>query len=146
MADAHQSQGATLFIDDGSGSPTVFTQIGGVKDFSGPDGKATVIDKSDLSSTYKEKLMGLPDEGNIQFTLNFISGDAGQLAAIAARTARRRAQFKLTIPAGAQNSVADPAQSMLFYGYVLSFQEKGGVDKLVEATIDIAIDGQISRV
>src|SRR5262245_33057464 len=121
MADAHQVQGAKLYISGvagaGAGSPTVFTQVKGLQSFSGPDGKATVIDKTDLDSAAKEKLMGLPDEGNISFDCNYVSGDAGQLACDTARTDRTRRQFLLTIPAGSQDPSNNASKSIYFWGY-----------------------------
>lgn len=140
MADAHQVQGAQLFIGQ-SGSPTVFLQVAGFQSFSGPDGKATVIDKTDLDSAAKEKLMGLPDEGNISFDCNFISADAGQLECDNARTTRTRRQFKLTIPASAQAPATNVARSIYFWGYVLGLTLSGGVDAIVKSKIDVTIDG-----
>lgn len=146
MTDATQSQGTRFFIQDASGSPTVFAEIGGVKDFTGPGGKTTIIDASTLASTAKEKLPGLPDEGQFSLTGNFISGDAGQLICIAARTARTRRQFRVDFPAGSQNPSANPAQSCYFFGYIVEYAQKGGVDKLDEVSITIEIDGSVTRV
>lgn len=143
--DATQSQGTRFFIG-ASGSPSSFVEILGIKDFTGPGGKTTIIDASTLASTAKEKLPGLPDEGQFTLTGNFISGDAGQLACIAARAARERRQFHVDLPAGAQNPAANPAQSVYFFGYVVEYSQKGGVDKLDEVSIMIEIDGAVTRV
>lgn len=146
MSDATQSQGFTLSVQDSTGSPSNFLAIAGIKDFTGPGGKTTVIDASTLSSTAKEKLPGLPDEGQFQITCNFISGDVGQQELIAIRTSRVRRQFQGVIPAGSQNPSGDPAQNLLFFGYCTEASQKGGVDKLVEITFTIEIDGKVSRV
>jgi hypothetical protein len=143
---ATQSQGTQFYISDSTGSPTVFKEITGVKDFTGPGGKTTILDASTLSSTAKEKLPGLPDEGSYSLTVNYKSGDAGQVECLAARLARSRRQFKVTSPADSQDPVTNPAQSEYFWGYVTGFTEKGGVDKIKEAAIDIEIDGPVTRV
>ena len=59
-----ESQGTTLGRGDAA-SPEVFTSIGEVTQIGGPTGSATVIDISNLSSTRREKIMGLPDEGQV---------------------------------------------------------------------------------
>lgn len=60
------SQGSTLKIKIGS----TFTLVKGMTDFNGLGGGApTVIDVTDLSSTRKEKLVGLADEGQIKISL-----------------------------------------------------------------------------
>jgi len=65
--------GATLEIgtaDDAGvtvpGSDT-FTAIGGVKSFSGPSGDKGEVDVTDLASTGKEYLGGIPDYGEVAF-------------------------------------------------------------------------------
>ncbi len=146
MGDATQSQGTRFFIGDSTGSPTNFLEILGVKDFTGPGGKTTIIDASTLASTAKEKLPGLPDEGSFSLTCNFISGDVGQKECIAARSLRARRQFHVDFPAGSQSPIADPAQLVYFFGYVIEASQKGGVDKLNELTISIEIDGPITRI
>lgn len=146
MPDATQSQGTRFYIADANGSPTNFLEIQGIKDFTGPGGKTTIIDASTLASTAKEKLPGLPDEGQFSLTGNFISGDAGQAACIVARTARARRQFHVDFPAGSQSPAANPAQSVYFFGYVTEYSQKGGVDKLDEMTITVEIDGPVTRI
>ena len=68
MANAIETQGVTIGVS--TGSPTSFSNIGNVTDFSGPGGQATVIDVSNLDSTFREKIMGLPDEGQFTFNIN----------------------------------------------------------------------------
>lgn len=65
--------GATLEIgtaDDGGatapGSDT-FTAIGAVRSFTGPGGDKPEIDVTDLASTGKEYLGGIPDNGEVTF-------------------------------------------------------------------------------
>jgi hypothetical protein len=70
-------RGSTLHINV-AGSPTLFLKIGNITDITGPGGQGTVIDVSNLDSVAREKLMGLFDEGQLQFNINL---DPGRLDA-----------------------------------------------------------------
>ncbi|MDY6844227.1 MAG: hypothetical protein SVW57_09090, partial [Thermodesulfobacteriota bacterium] len=45
-------------------------KIGDITSFNGPTGSAAVIDVTNLGSTAKEKMMGIPDEGQFSFEVN----------------------------------------------------------------------------
>jgi hypothetical protein len=145
MADKHQSQGSKLYIATEL-SPTSWVEVKGIKSFDGPGGQATVIDASDLSSTFREKLMGLADEGQITFGGNYISSDPGQAECLEARENRERRQFRMDIPAAAVSPATNPAESWYFFGFVLGFNIAGGVDNLIEANITVEVDGAVVRV
>lgn len=64
------SNGATLAIGDGGG-PETFNAIGGIISYGGfGAGSATVIDVTDLSDTYKQKIAGQIDSGEISLSCN----------------------------------------------------------------------------
>lgn len=110
-------------------------KVGGVKDFSGLGGGSTaIIDATDLDSTAKEKLMGLPDEGTCSFSMNYQPTDAGQAALETARGTREVAKFELTL--GAQKFAWD--------GFVTKVEKSGGVDALVALAVDVEITGPIT--
>ena len=92
---ALESQGMTLGRGDAA-SPEVFTTIPEATNFSGPGGSAAVIDVTDLSSTAKEKRMGLNDEGQLSFTINYIPANTVHAGLRADRTARTLRVFRLT--------------------------------------------------
>ena len=72
------SQGVTFKVGDGGG-PEVFNTVGEVTTISGlRGGSAQVIDVSTLASTRREKIMGLPDEGQITVGLNYDPADSQQ--------------------------------------------------------------------
>ncbi len=135
MAKAIESQGVTLKVS--SGSPTEFSSIGNVVDFSGPGGQASVIDVSNLDSTFREKLMGLPDEGQITFNVNLDPDNTQHSLLRSARQSRTRLEFRLTL------TDATPATGT-FFGYVLGFVIAGGVDQAVKAAITVEIDGAVT--
>jgi hypothetical protein len=125
----------TLTAANGTITPLAYLEVGEITDFDGPSGSASVIDTTNLQSTAKEKLMGLPDEGQFSLTINRQPDDAGQLAVSAARKARTEKNFKLTLSDGSVLS---------FAGYVLGDTWSGGVDGKVSGSITIEISGAVS--
>lgn len=129
------SSGYTAYDSAGTFTPATYTEVSEITDWSGPDGQATVIDTTHLQSTYKEFLMGLPDEGQVTFTMNRDFSDAGQSACIAAREARAPIGFKMTYSDGTYQT---------FDAVVLSFSISGAVDDKVPASMVIKITGAVT--
>ncbi len=127
------TRGTLLYINV-NGSPTSFSKIGNVTDFSGPGGQATVLDASNLESVMKEKLMGLPDEGQFTFTINLDPDDTTHQAVRDARKNKTLCEFKLTL-------TDTTATNIVFFGYVLGFQISGGVDQVLKAAVTVEVDG-----
>lgn len=128
------SQGTTLTITVSGGSPI---NVAGFTDFSGlGSGTATIIDASDLSSSAKQKMIGLPDEGNAKIMLNYVEGDAGQAAMEAARAARALAHFIITLTSGTKYA---------YDGYVQTFDKSVAVDKLVTISASTEITGSVTK-
>jgi hypothetical protein len=134
-SNAIETQSTILKMGDTSGVG-ITTVIGEVTSFSGPGGSATVIDVSNLASTAKEKLMGLADEGQFKFEINYVPGDTGHKALIAARASRAKKFFKLIYSNDAEAAWA---------GYVLAFEISGGVDAVVGASVTIEITGSVTH-
>jgi acetylornithine deacetylase/succinyl-diaminopimelate desuccinylase-like protein len=132
---AIESQGVTLQYT--VGSPSGMAGIANVTSFSGPGGSASVIDVTNLSSTAKEKLMGLPDEGQFSIDINFDPDDSSHQALRGARVSRTRTEFKI-------NFTDSTPASATFWGYVLGFAISGAVDQQVKAAITIEIDGPVT--
>lgn len=74
---AINSQGSKIYHDTGN-SPGAYQEIENVKTITGPSGTAALIDVSNLSSTRKEYLPGLADNGQLQLECQFIGGAASQ--------------------------------------------------------------------
>lgn len=136
MAKAIESQGITIQISVGN-SPSAFSTIANVTSFKGPGGSATVIDVSNLSSVAKEKLMGLPDEGQFTLDLNFDPDAATHQALRDARRNRTPCEFKI-------NFTDTTPMAAIFAGYVLGFEISGQVDQQVKASATIEIDGAVT--
>src|SRR3954453_7011875 len=93
-SNAFNSQGTTI-AREGS-TPGTYVNIAEIRSFTGPGGTAAVIDATSLSSTGKEKVMGLQDEGTLSMDLSFSPGDSGQQALLADRAAQLKKNFKIT--------------------------------------------------
>jgi len=133
---ALESQGM-LFQRLADGSPTTYQTITEIKSFSGPGGSASIIDVTDLQSTSKEKRMGLADEGQISFTMNYVPTDAVHVLLRADRASRVIRGFK------AKFTDAGPT-AWTFNAFVTGFALSGGVDGVVEAAVTLEISGSIT--
>ena len=138
MAKAIESQGIVLAYSVGN-SPTSFVNIVNVTGFKGPGGSASVIDVSNLNSVAKEKLMGLPDEGQFTLDINFDPDAVSHQALRNARAARTPMEFKITF-------TDVTATTAVFSGYVLGYEISGAVDTNVKAALTIEIDGAVAWV
>ena len=126
----------TAYSSGGTATPVTFTTVGEISDFDGPGGAAAVIDTTHLTSTAKEKLMGLPDEGQFTFSMNWIPTDTGQSACRTARTARTLKAFRVTY--------TDSGPTVqTFDAYVLNFTSSGAVDDKVTGNITLEISGAV---
>lgn len=70
------TQGATISVRNSADSADIL--IGQVTSISGPSSSRDEIDDTNLSSTAKEYLLGLIDNGEIQLSCACKPGDAGQ--------------------------------------------------------------------
>lgn len=138
-SNALESQGMKLKIDLGSASPSVYTEIPDAKNINFRTGSATVIDTTDLSSTAKEKRMGLQDEGQCTFTLNFIPQEAAHAELLRAKSDRQQREFELEL-------TDTPATRYRFAGFVLSVPISAGVDAVVESNVTVEITGSVTKV
>ncbi len=129
------SQGIVLAINDDA-SPLTFLPMAESVDIVGPDGQANIIDATHHGSVARDKLMGLPDEGQVTFSGNLVVADAGQLEARAARDAQRLANFEITLPDAG-------SQVIEFSGFVLQFALAAPTDDKITLNITIEISGPV---
>jgi predicted secreted protein len=112
--------------------PSTFAPLGEVISYTGPGGKAQIIDITNLASVAKEKLPGLPDDGSFNMVCNFSGGDDGQQAMEAARLAQTKKSFKV---------VLTDTTAIAFDAYVMEFSLSGKADSKVELTLGLEITG-----
>lgn len=132
---ALEAQGTYFYVWNTALSPDAWDSCC-ITDFSGPGGSASVIDVSTLCSTRKEKIMGLPDEGQFSITGNYDPEDSAQLFLQTLRAGRTLGSFRLSLS-------DSPITHLTFSGYVLSFQISGAVDQKVTFTATIEITGEV---
>ena len=137
-SNAIEAQGTLLKVGD-TASPVAYTTIAEIKTFTGPGGSATVIDVTDLSSTSKEKRMGLPDEGQLSFTINYVPNDTQHALLRTLRANRTLRSFRIEFNDGS------PASTWTFNAYVLGFAVSGAVDAVIEANVTLEISGSITE-
>lgn len=129
------AQGTKLAYSDG-GSPSSFTDIVGVRGIRGlGQGAAAVNDISDLDSSAKEKLLGLPDEGQLAVSMNVNHNQATHQAMRNARINRTRLEFRITF---SNSKIAQ------FFGYVLTFGTDVETGDAVRGGMTVEIDGAVS--
>lgn len=138
-SNALEAQGTTLKIAS-SGSPATFVDVPDVKDINFRTGSAAVIDTTDLSATAKTKRMGLPDEGQLTFTLMFRPQQAQHAELVAAKADRQARNFQVEL------TDVSPATIYQFSGYVLSIPISANVDGVVESNVTVEIDGAVTEV
>lgn len=138
-ANALESQGTTFYIDLGDVSPTVWTEVVGIKDYNFRTGSAAVIDTTDLSSTAREKRMGLADEGQCTWTINYRPKHVTHAELAAAKADRQSRDFKVVF--------TDPPNPSTYYftAYVLSVPVSGSVDGTVESSVTLEITGAVTQ-
>lgn len=130
------TQGTLVKRGDGGG-PEVFITIGEVTGFDGPGGKASIIDATHLQSTFKEKLMGLPDEGEISLTLNYVPSDAQQIGLRNDRAARTKRNFKIVFTDAGSETAS-------FSAFVLEYKLSAKPDSKVDLAVTLEVTGPIS--
>lgn len=110
--------------------------VGEVVSFSGPGGQANVIDVTSLESTRREKMMGIPDEGQFTCEVNLVPDDTGQIAMRTDRASRTLRTAILTL-------TDTPSTTLTFSAYCTQFSIAGAVDDKVQASITIEITGEV---
>lgn len=130
-----ESQGTVFAIYNGTTYDNV-AQVTGVSGLGG--GSATVIEASNLDSTAREFIMGLPDEGEITLELNFDPDDTEHDKLEDVRASRTLTQFKITM-------TDTTPTTYTFSGYVLSVSKNFVIDDLVKASVTIRVSGAVVK-
>lgn len=131
-----KTQGSSLQLSDGA-SPEVYTDIANVISYSGPTGSRTVIDVTKLSSTGKEKDVGIPDYGQITFEGFFDAADTVQIDVWDNFIAGTLHNWRLLFS-------DSPRTQFDFAGYVLNYSYTSGLDDVVRTSVTIEISGSVT--
>ena len=129
--------GKTITAGSGTATPTTYTTVGNCRTFTGLDGSASELDKTNLQSTAKEIALGLVDFGQFSFECDHDNGDAGQAALLAAYNAGTSRTMKVVLPAGTTPTAA-------FTAYIKKFALVGGIDAIARRNVDARISGSVT--
>jgi len=129
------AQGTLVKRGDGGDPTEIFTDITNVVSVTAPSGSAQVIDVTNLSSTAKEKCIGLPDNGQMTLNINYDSTDAEQTGLRDDRDAGTSRNFEV---------VFSDASQAAFAGYVMEWSLDTQTDDVVKLTVTVEIDGAIT--
>jgi hypothetical protein len=130
--------GQTITAGTATATPTTFTPVNNIKTYSGFDGMASELDKTNLQSVAKEFMLGLVDFGQFSFEFDVDLNDAGQAALRARQQSSAIADFQLVLPGAVANL------TYAWQGYVKKFSQTGGVDQIVKGSCDIRISGPVT--
>lgn len=136
-SNALESQGMVIKRGNGA-SPEVFTAIPEVRSINGPDGSASEIDVTDLSSTSREFRMGLKDEGTITLDMMFIPANTVHAGLRTDRANRTLRNFQLLF-------TDSPATTWSFAAYVQGLSVSNEVDAVTTASVTLRISGSITE-
>jgi hypothetical protein len=132
---AQLGNGTTLQVS--LGSPTSLVSVANVNNITFMDGTSAEVDASNLTSTWKERLLGLPDAGVVQFELQTDLSDPGQSALLTAKNTRTKCTFKITLPGG-------PTPNATFDGYVRKFNVNASLDAVVKTQCELLVTGPVT--
>lgn len=139
MADqALDAQGTKIYVGD-TGSPNQFVEIPEVRSLRGPDGSASWMDTTDLSSTAKEGRPGLPDNGSVRLSIHYVPDNTVHNTLRTAFGARTKKQFAIDFTDTA------PVTRWEFSGYVTGFSVSGEVDGILMADVTIRVTEAITQ-
>ncbi len=142
-----KTQGIVVYIGTTAtdGSSDTYTQVKRVKNVGGLGPEAQVIDATTLEDSAKQKLKGIPDNGDVEISGNRVFTDAGQnaLEDAAQDTDDEPYNVRIEVP-GAASGGDDVRYS--FKALVTTFRtQPGQVDGLIEFTSTIAITGAVTE-
>jgi predicted secreted protein len=132
---AQSAQGTAIAIDTGTTGTPSLTPIVNVSEISGFDGKATEIDTTTLTSTAKERVLGLQDWGTVTLTTQINLKEPSHSALLAAKKAGTAKNFTVTLSDGSK---------IVFAAFVAAFPISAKVDAVYTGSIALTITGDIT--
>lgn len=136
------SQTSTFEVED-AGSPGTFIEVGGVSTVRDMrSGTAAEVDVTDLSSTAREFLLGLADNGTMGIDMFYDPADPGQIILEGLRETSAVNNFRVTVP----NPLNSPSvTTFTFAGFVQTFPFTAAVDAAITGTVSIRVTGDFVK-
>lgn len=116
-------------------SPVVFTDIAGATDINGFTGGRPLIDVTTLQSTGREFLTGIPDYGNVDFTLIYDNANAQHLDIYDLFQSGLSRSFRMVF------GDSSPEEIYTFDAFVLNFQFAAPIDEVIRASVTLKVTG-----
>lgn len=132
-----KTQGCSLQFFDTVASPNAYVSIANVTSFQGPSGSRSVLDATVLSSSGKDKAVGLPDYGQVTFEFNFAAADTVLIDVWDSFIAGSLQAFKIAFS-------DSPTTEFTFSAYVLSMSYSASQDDLVRGSCTLEISGTVT--
>ena len=129
------SQGTTIGIGDGA-SPEVYTSISQVTTMSGPDGSASEINVTNLSSTAQEFILGLKDEGSINLDCVWDERNVQHALLRTKFASGVSTNYRIT-------DAGSPQATYTFPAFVQGLSMSTGVDEVQRASVNLRISSAI---
>lgn len=130
------SNGTVLKVS--SGSPTAMVVVPNARNIEFDTGSSARVEMTNLTSDWKEFLLGLPDPGSLTFEIDFTSSEAAHIILRNARVNRTRCDFQVLLPGG-----ATPTASM--QGFVAKFPVTVGQhDTPIKSSVECYLTGPIN--
>lgn len=128
------------YTSGGTATPSAWIKVGQLSDIKGTSDSSPDIEVTDLDSTTKEYIQGLPDTGSLSASCYCVDSDTGLAAVEAAFDARALKSFKVTYPSG-------PTPVRTFSAYVKSFPKIGDASKdgVVSGSIELKRSGVVTK-
>ena len=126
-----------LFQRAMGGSPDAFETVGEVTSFDGPSMSAPAIDVTSFDSTWAEKLIGVPDGGQVTIGFNWIPANGAQ--------SRLRDDFESgTLRAYKVVLTDSVATAIQFSAYISAISPSGAVNDKVSGSATLEITGAVN--
>ena len=124
-------------VSAGTATPNTYANACEAKDFTFQGGTSSEIEKTTLCSVAKEYVLGLQDNGNFNFNMNYKMSDPAQQELMMARADRMPRWFELEYP--------DDSKSV-FQGYVKQFDRSGAQGQIITAAVSVRITGPVTDI
>jgi hypothetical protein len=121
----------------GTATPNTYANACEAKDFTFAGGTSNEIEKTTLCSQAKEFVLGLQDNGNFNFNMNYKMSDPAQQELMTARADRMPRWFELEYP--------DMSKSV-FQAYVKEFNRSGAQGQIITAAVSTRITGPVTDI
>lgn len=119
------------------GSPDAYEAIGEVTNFDGPSMSIPVEDTTSLEDAWAQKLVGVPDGGQVSFGVNWASGNGPQQ--------RLREDFANGTLRSYRIRKADASLvAITFSAYVTAISPSGAVNAKVAGSFTLTITGAVN--